>query len=158
MGRSVSCPPNAAHRVYVDISWMGQTEDEDRKPHWDDDLARIDFDDAIANLQAALSKRYKSVNECDAWLDRENRAVAENRHAYFGVSEYCSMLCVWVVPKDDDDGYHGWRQELSGNWCELISDSFDSIVTDVFGVGNTLHKLGTFSNGESVYQRRVVKE
>lgn len=156
MGRSVSCPTRAVHRVYIDISWMGQTEDDYGNEYWDDDLSRMDWDDHIASLQTALSERYKSVGEADEWLDREDHAIAENRHAYFGVSEYCGLLCVWVVPKDGYRYYtHDPEPAFAQRWVESIGKSFESIVADVFGTGNTLRKLGTFSNGESVYERRV---
>jgi hypothetical protein len=138
-------------RVYIDVSWMGQTEDEDGKEYWDADLSRMDWDDHIKNLQAALSKRYKSVRACDEWLDREDHAISKNRHAYFGVSSYCGLLCVWVVPKDEGRFYtHDPEPAFAQRWVESIGKSFESIVADVFG--NTLRKLGTFSNGESIYE------
>lgn len=154
MGRSVSCPTRAVHRVHVDVSWMGQTEDEDGKEYYDDDIGRMDWDDHIDNLKTALAKRYKSVDECDEWLDREDHAISDNRHAYFGVSEYCGVLCVWVVPKE---GYHQYTDDpepaFSHRWVESIGKSFEKVVVDVFDTNNILRKLGTFSNGEAVFQR-----
>lgn len=152
MGRSVSCPSRAVQRAYVDIDWMSQHEDDDGKPIEDDYLSECNWDDSVAELRAALAKRYKSVDECDKWLDREDHAISENQHAYIGVSTYCDMLCVWVVPKEPQ-GYSNERPELSAAWCRRIGASFLEVIETVYGKANVVRRVGTFSNGESVYQR-----
>lgn len=110
----------------------------------------------VENLRDVLTARFKSVEPCDKWLDREDHAIAENRHAYFGISEYGGVASVWVVRKQDDDGYHGYRENLSQHWVNSIRKAFRAVVAETVGEKNTLTFCGRFSNGESMYQRGVI--
>ena len=56
------------------------------------------------------------MSECEEWVDREDLAIAENGHAYFGVSEYCGCAAVWIVAKTD---YYG--DPLAEAWEGVLS-------------------------------------
>lgn len=103
--------------------------------------------DFMMNLRAAFKRAFPSLYDCDEWLGREDHAVLENSHAYIGVSEYCGLVSVWCVPKE---GYYGERQPLALAWAEAIEGKASRILD---GIADRLYKVGTFSNGESVYAR-----
>lgn len=130
MGRSVSYPSGAAQVVYADAS---DIEDSD------------DFSWHVESLQEAGKLLFKSMSDCDDWVGREDRAVLENRLARIGVSEYCGLVAVWALPKTDD---YGNDNPLAIRWAETINLA---PLAECFG--RRLTRLGTFSNGEGVYQR-----
>lgn len=119
MGRSVSVPSNAELVVYS---------------YYQEYFGRIEED-----IRAVSKWYWKSLSDCDIWLDREDRAILENELVYIGVSEYCGIVSIWIVSKDTDN------PSLARNWIVQISKRFKSL----FG---TLNKVGTLSNGESVFE------
>lgn len=130
MGRSVSVPRGAASVVYE------ACEFEDS---WG-------FEEAIEDLRGCLMRAFPSVTEDDRWLDREDHVIASNRFAQFGVSEYCGLVSIWMVPVDNDYAdTHGIRDR----WIESVDAKFRKVASGCFGVG--LNKLGTFSNGEAIF-------
>jgi len=126
MARSVSYPSNA---VVVFDRYEGEDEWD-----WDDYLSFIIYD---------LKRAYPSLERCDEWLGREDQAIMENDHAYFGVSEYMGLVSIWAVPKEWD----GWGDDVYGlreHWVASIADGF----RERFG---SLEKVGNASNGEGFY-------
>ena len=99
-----------------------------------------EFDFVIENMQQHAMSIWTSLSACDKWLGREDHAVLENAHCYMGLSEYCGLVSYWIVPKEDNN--------LSKAWCNSIANKFKS----AFG---TINKVGTFSNGEAVFERKV---
>jgi hypothetical protein len=131
MARSVSYPSDA---VVAFDDWNCRDE--------------YDWDFQIEDLQWRLKQAYPSLSECDKWLGREDQAIMENGHAYFGVSEYCGLVSIWVVPKDSSCDQYGELSGIGANWVRQIADGFQKR----FG---SLVKIGRFSNGESIYERKA---
>jgi hypothetical protein len=96
-----------------------------------------DFEYTIEDIREYAKSLWPSFSNCDKWLDREDHAMLENKHAYIGISEYCGLISVWLVPKNNDN--------LSSNFCYLIKNKFVKSFS-------TLNKIGRFSNGESVFE------
>lgn len=116
----------------------------ERYPDW------LVWDDFLGNLRATFKAAFRSLEACEEWLDREDRAVLENRHVWIGVSEYCGLVSVWCKPKDGD-----WRNDyqtspLALHWAESIEAKAARLLD---GFTTRLNRLGTFSNGEGVYTR-----
>lgn len=128
MSRSVSYASGAKAVCYRDVS------DIDVDFGWDD------FKDDLRSIGKA---NWASFYDSDVWVGREDKAILENKFAYIGVSEYCGLASVWLVAKDDDYV----NPNIRDAWIDRISAKFDK----VFG---ELVKVGTFSNGESVYQKK----
>ena len=134
MGRSVSYPHNAVAVTYREL---------DTDESVDEFIAQENWDDLVDWIRETAQKQWSSFSLCDTWLDKEDHAILENGHAYLGVSEYVGIVSVWLVPKDDRYGNY---QPLAHCWCEQIADKFKK----TFG---TFNRIGTFDNGESVYER-----
>ena len=101
------------------------------------------------DLQREMIQAFPSLSECDEWVGREDHALLENNHCYIGVSEYCGLVSIWVQPKEPD-----WRDTSTGlrdRWIAQIGPKFHKVSNTCFGTA--LRKLGSFSNGEGVYQR-----
>jgi hypothetical protein len=159
MGRSVS-RPSGSIVCYDDVSKLGYVKicpecdctsyDNvcDNCGHdissvdfaYDEGQADCDFEWYIENLTESLIKKYPTLSSCDKWLDREDHAILENDKSYVGISEYCGLLSIWMVAKDDESG------------AERYVKAREKSFVNSFG---SLRKIGTFSNGEGVYERKA---
>jgi hypothetical protein len=116
--------------------------DEDGNPvcdYWD-------FDEFIDDLRNVVLERYPSFYSCSKWPGREDHALLENKHALLGVSEYCGLISVWIAPDNPD------RPELADAWISSILRNLKAHLIARFRSFACV-KMGTFSNGESVYSR-----
>ena len=151
MSRSVSYASGAFAVAYEDVSSFGYRDEDAEgnkidKPEYDEVLGSIDWEDFVDNLAYRAKKLWPSLQNCEKWLGSEDKAILENRFAYFGISEYCGLASVWFVLKDD------LVEGLAKNakvtmWANQVEKTFHKN----FG---TLRKIGTFSNGEAVYERK----
>lgn len=150
MGRGVSVASGAFAVAYKDVSDFGyRYEDEEGKkidnPEYDEDLGSMDWEDFILDIKECMKADFPSFEDCDKWVGNEDHAILENRFAYFGVSEYCGLVSMWLVLKDGDD-YGDEQRGLKERWAKQVTPKFEKRFGE-------LRKLGTFSNGESVYER-----
>jgi hypothetical protein len=140
MGRSVSTPHNAALVAFVD--WFdGTYTDEETGEEIQRQPESYDWDDYMDCTRDHAKSLWPSFEDTDRWLGREDRVLLENRLAYFGVSEYCGLAAIWIVPKD-----HGGYPELANSWVSQISTKFHANFGE-------LRKVGTASNGEAFFER-----
>lgn len=151
MGRSVSYATRSLLIAYAD--WFDPSdeyvaeererleEDEDWYPEPDQD----DWDFWVEDVQDVVCELWPSFEPCDKWIDREDRAVAENRLGYIGVSEYCGLASIWFVSKEATY-YEPYVEDFAQRFAEQIKAKFH----DTFG---TLRLMGRFSNGEAVFER-----
>ena len=130
MGRSVSYAGGSVAVCYRELE-----EDE----NYDDFYFQEFLDDVLFKA----TKRWPSLYPCEEWLGNEDKALLENSHCYIGISTYCGLASIWLVPKEypktDSDA-------LALAWCESISENFHK----TFG---EFQKIGTASNGESFFQK-----
>jgi hypothetical protein len=158
MGRSVSYPRGSIV-CFEDISSFGYIKTcpecncqcyEDKCDECDFDLSQVEatydeyyaideFETYIDNLRYSITEKYSSMNQCDAWISREDRAIMENRFSYIGISEYSGLLSIWMVPKEDVTG--------AKIYVSMRANGF-------FKSFGTLKKIGIFSNGESVFEKK----
>lgn len=148
MGRSVSYPSDSVVVCYRDVSSFGAVYAEDENGDFDyDDIvdidefeARDDFEFFVEDIRESVKSEWPSFYEEDGWIDREDRILLANGHAYVGVSEYCGLASIWLVPRESE------HEELSAAWCASIENKFKKLFGE-------LVKVGSFSNGESVYKK-----
>lgn len=176
MGRSVSTPSNTVLVEYIHLEKeryerhdCGETFNEASLaeqacghthyvcPHCgsmdfseqDDQLLFEDFSD---DLETLLKEAFPSLTADEKWLGREDKALLSNAYAYFGWSEYCGLVAVWVAAKEP--GYpssQAW-EAMQGKWIASIEKRFAKTVGKAWGT--PLRKVGTFSNGEAVFQKK----
>jgi len=135
MSRSVSYPNNASVVCYIDVSYM---EDSD------------EWNDFMDSLKYVILTKYKSFEDDDHYIGRELTSVLSNQHAQIVVSEYCGLASVSLAPIEFDGyGEDSSLQNIANAWCNLVSDNFKKLIDKHF---NSLNKVATFSNGESMYE------
>jgi hypothetical protein len=126
MGRSVMTVSDAIQIVYLELD-----EEYD------------DWDWFIEDVRTVISQKYKSFQVVDSWDGREEHRILENDLAKVVVCEYCGMVSINLVPCE----FSLFLLPLAEHWCSQIADGFAKLFPE------RLCKLGTMSNGVSVYER-----
>lgn len=139
MGRSVSTHRHAVATVFLHLEFEDQ------------DDAQYEFESFIEDLQDnVLQPRYKSMSKCDRWQDREDHVIMENSQVEVSVSEYCGCVAICLAPKFGDYNDDAWNEaqahRMANNFQKHVQKMFKSCA---------MAKVGTFSNGESVYQKII---
>lgn len=111
------------------------------------------FDDFNEDLETLLKEAFPSLAADGKWLGREDKALLSNTYAYFGWSEYCGLVAVWVAAKEPDYRASSAWVPMRDRWIASIEKKFAKTVGKAWGV--PLTKLGTFSNGECVFQEKT---
>lgn len=139
MGRSVSTPHDAYLVTFCDWFTDSNYEDEDGEVRYrePDHMDWECYTDSVTEYAKQLWPSLRETRE--RWLGREDRVYLENDLVYFGISEYCGVAAIWMVPKKHNE-------HLAVRWCDQISRKFNK------SFGN-LVKLGVVSNGKTVYKR-----
>jgi hypothetical protein len=138
MGRSVSYLSNAQHITY--LNWECEEGTEDFA--WDDlKESVIECFSKFKTLSQPLNKK---------WDGRETSIILENAHSEVGISEYCGCVSISIRPIEDDYVKIG----LATKWINLIWPKVLKELDKCFPTSH-LHRIGGFSNGESVYELSV---
>ena len=135
MSRTVSYPTDSVAICYRDVSHFG-TEDDS----FDELSAELEWELLIEDIVETCQFHWPTLEKCEYWLDDENRALLENQHAIVGISGYGGLACVWLRPNGIFD------DALSNHWSLQIAPRFNKLFRQ-------LRKVGTFSNGEAVYEK-----
>lgn len=176
MGRSVSTPANTTLVEYLHLTqeryWCPEccnTFDDPARveqacghihpvcPHCDsmdfiEQDSQLLYDDFNEDLKTLLVEAFPSLTSDEKWLGREDRALLSNAYAYFGWSEYCGLVAVWAAAKEKDYRASEAWYSMRDKWISSIEKRFTQTVGRAWGT--PLAKLGTFSNGEAVFQRK----
>ena len=176
MGRSVSTPNNTVLVEYLHLTqeryWCpecGNTFDDPARveqacghdhgacPHcgsrdFSEQDSQLLFDDFNEDLETLLKEAFPSLSPDEKWLGREDKALVSNSYAYFGWSEYCGLVAVWVAAKEKDYRASEAWEAMQDRWIKSIEKKFANTVGRAWGV--PLTKVGTFSNGEVVFQEK----
>ncbi len=117
---------------------------------WD---SQEDWDWLVEDIQRTLTTLFPSFHtEDNKWIDRELRVLVENEHSLVTISEYGGLVAICLGPNYDRSQYWAAPNErlspLGEKWRASIEEKF----LTTFG---EYEKIGTFSNGESVYYRKA---
>lgn len=134
MGRGVYYPTDAEATVFSNLLCIDPAED------WE-----WEWDCLLDNIRSAMAIRYPSFEPCDHWIGNEGHVILENYHAQIVVSEYCGIAAVSLRASDDSMGKA---------WCRLIADGWTEVLEAL--VPEPLIRLGSMSNGETVYRRKDI--
>ena len=139
MCRSVSVPRDA-EVFYLDLSEMFEKEE------WDEnDWTWLEESIVDSFMQ------FPSVVTADEWIGRENHVLAKNGLAKFGVSTYCNLASIWVVPIEDSHNRYGETIDitvLSKNWIAKTWPKVRKRWSNYL-----MERGGTMSNGVSFYSK-----
>lgn len=140
MGRSVSYLSGADYVIYFTDELLAGATDE-----WE-------WQDFKLNLISEIKSKCKSFQECNKWDGREDLIFLENELCEIAISEYCGLYSLSVRAKDDEFyDCVSYKNGLAKNYVFQIQKTLQKALQNC-GV-TLLNKIGTFSNGESVYRK-----
>lgn len=161
MGRGVEVPSDALVTVYPDWTLTYEDWAANRLDFGDDpedvteDIFYNDWESQTWTWESNLEwfidtaqELWPSLYKTDGWLGypyRETRIVLANSLVQITVSEYCGMTALSIIPQEDSYGNY-INLNMAAHWVRQIEDKFRA----TFGA---YEKLGTFSNGESVFAK-----
>ncbi|WP_144721195.1 hypothetical protein [Cellulosimicrobium sp. TH-20] len=177
MGRSILPAPGAVEVLYfalpdaddVKASWLEYLREDDPEATLDDvsdDIVEQDhehvYSDLIDRLPEALSERYPSFYAEDesTWSGRENRVVATNGMADVLVTQYGDLIAVSIAARSDRRTHGGWadtdwwrhEETLREGWTKRMAKHLAGVIREAVYL-EEYGKLGTFSDGTSVYAK-----
>ena len=104
---------------------------------------QLAFDMFKEDIIEQLKGMFPSLQEPtkDRWYDREGLTILENNLVQIVMSEYCGLVSLSFVPFCDEE-----QEGLANHW---ISSIWKRVCEHI---GNLRH-IGTFSNGEAIFER-----
>lgn len=168
MGRSVSTLSGATAIAYFhfepDVEYykeyfedVFEADDEDDRPDFDtwmweqynDTFSDFEWEDFKDWVTETAKLYWPSFTDCDEWVDRENHVILSNAHSIITISEYCGIASVCLGANFDRENFYadaGSMFNLGERFRKQIAERFENTFSNVT-------KLGTFSNGEAVFQK-----
>ena len=143
MGRSVNYLDNA--EIVLFFPFEGG---QDENGNYDEFCAELEWDDIKENLISEIKAKLPSYYEVDKWGNRETRIILENSLCSIGISEYCGLVSLSVAPRQND--YDAWHESFAVRHANQIESTLEKVLCEL-GLKN-LRKVGTFSNGEAVFE------
>lgn len=134
MGRSVDYVSDAVHVWFFDVSELGP----------------YDFEWFIESLQYTIQNRYPSFSLCDSWDGKEQHRILDGVMGRIVLCEYCGCASISLATIADDHYTLERQRPIMEKWCASIVPNLTKLLRENFPC--MLNKLGTFSNGESVYE------
>lgn len=135
MGRSVDYLRRAQHIAYFE--WPTYEEEEGGVQNYDS--AEI----VIENIQEIIKSDYPEFDNEDKWDGRETHIILSGYGTEIGLSEYCGLCTLSIRVEDDtSDEVEDIEAWIDANW-DRISLGY-----------NMYRKVGTFSNGEAIYESK----
>lgn len=156
MGRSVNYLSDAKIVIYVDTSDYGYGNEIDdngneieNTRYYDNGIAIDEFDTLKEYVIELISEKYPRFNKCNKWEGNEVHIIAENSFVNMAISEYCGLTSISFAVKSDL--HYSIPEILAEQWLTRVSANITKLLNKA--LGNTLTKVGTFSNGECVFNK-----
>ena len=139
MGRSVSYLSDAHSVSYFDWPRFESGEEEDYEVEYESAT------EVIQDIQETIKSKFPEFDNADKWEGREDHIILEGYGCQIGLSEYCGLasLSIRIDPRQHEDGD---TEEIS-----KIEKWIDNNWPKISKYYNRYKRVGTFSNGESVY-------
>ncbi len=138
MGRSVDYLNGAELVSYLNVEFSEDC--------WE---SEFQWENLLDYLTSEFSAKFKSLCvEENKWEGNETRIFLSNDLVNFGISSYCGLVSISIAPANYD------YEQLAINWINKVSKSVIGIINNC-PVGENLVKIGTLSNGKSVFSKAI---
>lgn len=84
------------------------------------------------------------MNKVNRWEDREVLILIEGNGAEVGIAEYGNVVSLGIRTQEEDD-------PSAARWIDKNSPD---LVKIFYSHGTPIRRVGTFSNGETIYEKR----
>lgn len=135
MGRSVSNLHGAQHTTFIHL-------EEGYEEEFQDILDEVRY----AAIEAGIYK-------ANSWEGNEDHIIAQGDNIDVAISEYCGLVCISIRDnaedeETDEDEFTEQEKERIASKAQAIADKISKMYS-----GSSLRRIGTFSNGESIYEK-----
>lgn len=144
MGRSVDYLANAARVSYFDWPTLETGSDDDYEVEYEDSR------DVVEDIQQTIMNDFPEFSQCDKWDGRETHIVLEGYGTEIGLSEYCGLATLSI--RVDENWADLCDSEEYDTEHQRIQDWINQNWEEISKYWNRYRKVGTFSNGEGVYE------
>ena len=147
MGRSVNYLRNALQVSYFEWPRYSSYNEETEQDELED---YQDGDEVMDDIRESIISEYPNFNRSKKWDGNDVSLLLEGYCAQIGLSEYCGLATLSIridedqLPNSWDDNY----DEVYDNTEKWINENWARISSGY----NQYNKIGTFSNGESVFE------
>jgi hypothetical protein len=156
MGRGVATLSNYSDVTYLayeggSVPVLDDEGNETDEVEFDQLQSEMDWEDFEYEVVRILQKYMPSMEKPykPRWDGNEVRIILENSLAEIGLSCYYSVVSLAIRPHEDAEYSKRGIQE---KWISQVWPKVDKALADSFP-NSVLNRLGTMSNGESVYAR-----
>jgi len=111
-----------------------------------------DAEDIISDIQETITSNYPGFDPCSRWDGRETHIILEGYGLEIGLSEYCGLATLSVRVDQSVLDYCDTEEEADAEYQKCIAwinENWDEAAKH----WNQYAKIGTFSNGEGVYEK-----
>ena len=146
MARSVSYLNNAIHTLYINYNDL--YDEDEIVDEW---IAQDNWIYFKENIIDIITTKYKSLDLPikKKWNNSETEVILENQYCMIGLSEYCGLVSLSIAVNDN-------YEPLALNWINKVWVKIEEMFQKAYP-NSCLRKLGTFSNGEGVFEK-ITKE
>lgn len=160
MGRSVNHLNDAFEVVFFDYPTIEDYNEETGQ--WEPTDKPEDFDYVLDGIRESIKSEFPEYTNCKRWEGRDVMIFLEGYGTEIAISEYCGLATLSIRIDEEELKY-----TLSGNeydceeWEQAEKEEREKIekwmsenVSRIFAGYGEYVKLGTFSNGESIYTKK----
>lgn len=150
MGRSVDYLNNAERVNYFEWPTLSIYDDETDRDIQTDELEDAQY--VIEDIQEYIRSIFPGFDRCSRWDGRETHIILEGYGLEIGLSEYCGLASLSVRVDQSVLDYCDTDEEADAEYQKCIAwlnDNWDEATK----YWNRLKKIGTFSNGEGVFEK-----
>ena len=150
MGRSVDYLNRSERVNYFDWPTLSVYDEETDRDVETDELEDAQY--VIEHIQEYIRSIFPGFDPCSRWDGNETHIILEGYGLEIGLSEYCGLASLSVrvdegpLEYSEDDEAYETDKKKAINW---INENWDEATK----YWNQYAKIGTFSNGEGVYEK-----
>lgn len=144
MGRSVSYLSRAQRVVYFEWPKVEVYDEETEEFSASDTLEESDI--VVEDIQEVIKSEFPEFDNAKRYDGDETLIILEGYGTQIGLSEYCGLASLSI--RVDSFIFHFKGEEDIEKIVEWINENWEKVSNP----WNKLQKLGTFSNGEGIYQ------
>jgi hypothetical protein len=151
MGRSVDYLNRATNVAYFQWPVFWSYDEETGIDQETDEL--MDAYEVRQDIQESIISEYPEYEYSKKWDGRETSIILTGYGTEIGLSEYCGLATLSIRIDENEIDYAGYDEdEYNVKYDEVtawINENWPKISQGY----NQYNKIGTFSNGESVYEK-----
>ncbi|NBW19617.1 MAG: hypothetical protein EBR82_67755 [Caulobacteraceae bacterium] len=159
MGRSVNHLNDAFEVVFFDYPTIESYNDETGQ--WEPTDEPEDFDCVLDGIRESIKSEFPEYTDCKRWEGREVRIFLEGYGTEIAISEYCGLASLSIRIDESvleylSGDFETWEETEEAEQAERerIEKWMSENVSRIFAGYGEYTKVGTFSNGESIYTKK----